>query len=99
MTDRLDALLAQPLEDVADNGFSMRVAAKIECAAWWREGMMLFAPVAAVAAGLSFLPGEQIATVALKLSPILAESGAIAFAAAVLALTITLEQRLRDLTM
>jgi hypothetical protein len=99
MTDRLDALLAQPLEGVADNGFSMRVAAKIEHAAWWREGMMLFAPVAAVAAGLFFLPGDEITAVALNLSPIVAESGAIAFAAAVLALTITLEQRLRDLAL
>lgn len=96
MSDDLDILLAQPLDDVADDGFSTRVAAKVERTAWWRERVILFAPVAAVAAVLPFLPGEDLTAVALKLTPIFAESGAIALAGAVLALTLTFERRLSD---
>jgi hypothetical protein len=96
MTDELDIALAQPLEDVADDGFSARVVSKIEWAAWLRERVMLFAPVAAVAAVVPFLPGEELTNVALKLTPLFAESGAVAFAVAMLALTLTFERRLRE---
>jgi|SRR6185312_1220056 len=94
--DDLDILLSKPLDEVADDGFSMRVATKLQRAAWWREHVMLYAPVAAVAAVVPFLPGEEITAVALRLTPLLAQSGAIAFAAGVLALTITFEQRFRE---
>jgi len=96
MSDDLDILLAEPLPEVADDGFSARVVSKIERAAWWRERVTLFAPVAAVAAVLPFLPGDELTQVALKLTPIFAESGAVALAAAALALTLTLERRLSE---
>lgn len=96
MSDDLDILLARPLATVADDGFSTRVTAKIERAVWWRERVALFAPVAAAAAVVPFLPGEELTAVALKLTPLFAQSGAIAFAGAVLALTLTFERRLSD---
>ncbi len=96
MSDDLDILLAQPLGAIADDGFSARVTAKVERTAWWRERATLFAPVAAVAALVPFLPGEELTAVALKLTPVFAQSGAIAFALAVLALTLTFERRLSE---
>ncbi len=92
----LDLLLSQPLDAVADDGFSARVAAKVERTGWWRERAMLFAPVAAAAAIVPFLPGDELTAVALKLTPLFAESGAVAFAFAMLALTLTFERRMRE---
>ncbi len=94
--DDLDALLCAPLEDVADDGFSGRIAVRAGRQAWWRERLTLFAPVAAVAALVPFLPGEQLTETALRLSPILANSGAVALAVAALILTLSFERRLRE---
>lgn len=94
--DDLDALLSTPLDDVADAGFSARVGARIEKQAWWRERLALFAPVAAAAAIVPFLPLREFTDAALRVSPLLADSSALAFAAAALALTISLDQRFRD---
>jgi len=92
----LDRLLSVPLDDVADAGFSAKLAARIEKRNWWRERVTLFAPVAAAAAIVPFLPLREFTDTALRVSPLLADSSALALAGAVLALTISLEQRFRD---
>jgi len=94
--DELDTLLCAPLEELADDGFSVKVAARTERAAWWRERFALFAPVAAAAALAPFLPGEELTRAALRLSPELANSGAAAFGIGVLVLTLALEKRFRE---
>ncbi|MBV9991945.1 MAG: hypothetical protein JOZ72_11710 [Alphaproteobacteria bacterium] len=82
MTDDLDILLSEPLDDVADDGFSARILAGIERKAWWRERVTMLAAAVAAAAVLPFVPA--------------AELGAVAFAAGALTLTFAFEQRLRD---
>ncbi len=82
MTDDLDILLAEPLDDVADNGFSARVLAAVERKAWWRERVTMLAAALAAAVVLPFVPA--------------AELGAVALAAGALTLTFAFEQRLRE---
>ena len=94
--DDLDAMLTAPLANVADAGFSPRVLSRVAARAAWRERLTLYAPVVAVAAVLPFLPGAQFAHAALLLTPLIANSGAIAIAAAALALTMSLDQRFRE---
>ena len=94
--DDLDAMLAAPLDDVADAGFSSRVLSRVTARTAWRERLTLYAPVVAVAAVVPFLPGAQFAHAALHLTPLIANSGAIAIAAAALALTMSLDQRFRE---
>ena len=88
----LDALLASPLAEIADDGFSARLAARIATRAWWRERLALFAPVAAVAAVAPFLPLDEFTATALRLTPMLANSAALAIAVAALALTLAFER-------
>ncbi|HWA90393.1 MAG TPA: hypothetical protein VG889_10180 [Rhizomicrobium sp.] len=94
--DDLDRLLSAPLDTVADNGFSSQVVARAEKGEWWRERIALFAPVAAAAAIAPFLPLRELTEAALRISPLLANSSAIAAAAAALALTLTLERRFNE---
>lgn len=94
--DDLDTMLSAPLEEVADAGFSARVAARIERRAWWRERVTLYAPIAAAAAAVPFLPLREVTDTALRLSPEFANSGALALAAAALVLTLTAERGLRE---
>lgn len=92
--DRLDAMLAAPLAPVADDGFAARVAAARSRAAW-RERLTMFGPVAAIAALVPFLPAGEFTGAALHLTPLLA-SGPVAFALGLLALTLSLDARLRE---
>ena len=92
----LDALLSAPLRDVADAGFSARVALAVARRESWRERLTTYAPVAAIAAVVPFLPGTQIADAASHLTPLIANSVALSIAAAALALTISLDTRLRE---
>lgn len=91
----LDDMLSEPLEAVADDGFTKRVAAANQRAVW-RERLTLFGPVAAIAALVPFLPVEEFTSAAVRLTPLLANSSAVAFAAAMLALTLSLDAKLRD---
>lgn len=92
----LDALLSAPLRDVADAGFSTRVALAVARRESWRERLATYAPIAAIAAVVPFLPGAQIADAASRLTPLIANSVALSIAAAALILTISFEQRLRE---
>lgn len=92
----LDTLLCEPLPAMADDGFSAKVVNRLERAAWWRERLTLFAPVAAIAAVVPFLPGEELTHAAMRLSPEIANSGAIAFAVGLIVLTLSLEKRFRE---
>ncbi|GEM_PF-1986846 len=92
----LDALLSTPLGDVADAGFSKRVALAVAQREGWRERLTTYAPIAATAAVVPFLPGAQIAEAASHLTPLIANSVALSIAAAALILTISFEQRLRE---
>ena len=92
----LDALLSTPLRDVADAGFSTRVALAVARRESWRERLTTYAPVAAIAAVVPFLPGAQIADAASHLTPLIANSVALSIAAAALALTMSLDARLRE---
>jgi hypothetical protein len=94
--DDLDAMLAVPLGDMADAGFSSRVLSRVTARTAWRERLTMYAPVAAAAAVIPFLPGAQFAHAAVHLTPLIADSGAIAIAAAALALTMSLDQRFRE---
>ena len=94
--DDLDTMLRAPLGEVADAGFSSRVLARVTARTAWRERLTMYAPVAAAAAVLPFLPGAQFAHAALRLTPLIADSGAVAIAAAELALTLSLDQRFRE---
>jgi hypothetical protein len=96
----LDTLLSAPLADVADTGFSHRVAARAEAnSVWhekWRERLTLFGPIAAVTAIVPFLPVAEFTNAAVRLTPTLASSAPIAFAVGILALTLSLDARLRE---
>jgi len=91
----LDALLCQPLEAVADEGFTQRVVAARRRQVWG-ERLALFGPIVALTALLPFLPVEEFTSAAVRLTPLVAQSGPIAFALAVLALTLSLDARLRE---
>ena len=94
--DDLDALLSAPLPELADTGFSTRVASKIaERQGWW-DRLTVFAPVVAVAAALPFVPAARLTDAALHVTPLIANSAALSIAAAALVITISVEQRLRE---
>ena len=92
----LDALLAAPLDDVADDGFSSRVAARViqtqERHAWFT----MLAPMLALCALVPFLPLEEFTHAMVRVTPVIANSGAISLALAVLILTFMIDQRLRE---
>jgi hypothetical protein len=94
--DDLDAMLNAPLRDVADAGFSSRVLSRVAARTAWRERLTMYAPVAAAAALAPFLPGAQFTEVALHITPLIANSGALSIAAAALVLTLSLDQRFRE---
>jgi hypothetical protein len=94
--DDLDQLLAAPLGGVADSGFSARTVMRIEKREWWREHIALFAPVVAAAAIAPFLPLRALTEAALRISPVLADSSAVAAAVAAIVLTLSFERRLSE---
>ena len=94
--DDLDQLLSAPLDEVADCGFSARTVVRVEKREWWREHIALFAPVVAIAAIAPFLPLREVSDVALRISPMLADSSAVAAAAAAIVLTLSFERRLSE---
>ena len=94
--DDLDFLLSAPLEEVGDAGFSVAVAARIERQAWWRERVMLYAPIAAAAAVVPLLPLDEVTDAALRFSTQIANSSAVALAAAAIVLTFAVDRRLRE---
>jgi hypothetical protein len=95
--DALDALLSRPLAEVADDGFSARVAlaasAEEKRRAWWAWA----APALAACAVAPFLPLKEFGDTVMQMTPALANSGAVALAAAALVLTFALEQHFRAL--
>src|ERR1700741_285660 len=92
----LDALLSAPLAEIADAGFSTRVASRIAVRQGLWERLAVFAPIAAIAAVVPFLPGVQLADAASHLTPLIANSASLSIAAAALILTISFDQRLRE---
>jgi len=96
MTNDLDTLLSAPLPDVADNGFSQRVADKIEERALWSERLTWGIPALAAAALAPFLPLQEITGTVVHLGPVLAGSTALSLAVAAIILTLSLEQRFRE---
>ncbi len=94
--DDLDAMLSAPLGEVADGGFSSRVLSRVTAYTAWRERLTMYALVVAAAAVVPFLPGAQFAHAAMHLTPLIADSSAIAIAAAALVLTLSFDQRFRE---
>ena len=92
----LDAMLSAPLAEMADDGFCARVLARTTTRVSWRDRLMPFAPVAAVAAVLPFIPGAKLTDAALHVTPLIANSAALSLAAAALVLTLTVDRNLRD---
>ncbi|MBV8976054.1 MAG: hypothetical protein JO261_01455 [Alphaproteobacteria bacterium] len=98
MTDdrELDALLSEPLAEVFDRGFSARVTARIERRAAWLDSAMFWAPLAVAAVAIPFLPVQELSAAVQRISPEIAGSGALAFAAAIMALTLSLDRSLQE---
>jgi hypothetical protein len=94
--EALDALLSAPLDDVADDGFSARVAlaasAEEKRRAWWAWA----APALAACAVAPLLPLKEFSDTVMQIAPALASTGAVSLAAAILILTFSLDQRLRS---
>src|ERR1700744_4744990 len=96
MTDDLDTLLSAPLPDIADNGFSLHVAGKIEARELWRDRLTWGLPALAACAIAPFIPLREMTSTAVHLGPALAGSTAISLAVGVMILTLSLEQRFRE---
>jgi hypothetical protein len=96
MNNDLDTLLAAPLPDVSDNGFSPRVMQKIEARELWSERLTWGLPALAACAVAPFLPLGEFSSAVVHLGPALASSTALSFAAAAIILTLSFEQRFRD---
>jgi hypothetical protein len=96
MTDDLDSFLATPLPDVADNGFSLRVAHRIEARELWHDRLAWGLPALAACAIAPFVPLREMTSTAVHLGPALAGSTALSLAAGVIILTLSLEQRFRE---
>jgi len=92
----LDALLLKPLTEVPDRGFSARLIDRIAERESWLDAAMFWAPLAVAAVAVPFVPVRDVTDAILHLSPGVAGSGAVAFAAAVLALTLSLDNALRE---
>ncbi len=93
---KLDALLATPLADVADNGFSSRVTTRAMQAQERRGWLTMLVPVLALCALVPFLPLDAFTHAILRVTPVIANSAEISLALAVLILTFMLDQRLRE---
>ena len=96
MMDDLDTLLAAPLPDVADNGFSLRVSDKIGAWELWSERLTWGLPALAACAVAPFLPLQELTRTAVHLGPALAGSTGLSLAAAAIILTLSLEKRFRE---
>lgn len=98
--DRLDALLARGPDAVSDDGFSARVTARvtarIAARQAWNERIGWIAPALCGVAVAPFLPWREVGEAAMRMTPLLANSAAVAIAAAALVLTFSLDQRLRQ---
>jgi uncharacterized membrane protein (DUF485 family) len=94
--DDLDALLATPLADVADGGFSARVTARVRQVQNQRDWLMMLSPMLALVALVPFLPLDEFTHAILRVTPVIANSAAISLALGVLILTFTLDLRLRE---
>jgi hypothetical protein len=92
----LDALLASPLDDVADNGFSSRITARVIKAQERRAWLTMLLPMLALCALVPFLPLEEFTHEIVRVTPMIANSAAISLALAVLILTYMIDQRLRE---
>jgi hypothetical protein len=96
MNDSLDALLAQPLEDVADNGFSASVRARI-VARRRREAVLTWTVVALAALPLlCLLPIPALGEMTARLTPALAGAAPLALACGLLLLTLSFESLMRQ---
>ena len=96
MTDRLDALLAQPLEDVADNGFSARVMAQIVSRSRRNAAVTWIVLVLAALPLLWLLPVPALSETAARLAPALAGAAPLALACGLLLLTLSFENLMRQ---
>lgn len=96
MTDALDKLLAKPLEEVADNGFSAGVMKRI-AAAQRRDEWLTYGVIALAALPLPVaVPWAEASAVVARLLPSLASAEYVAAAAALLALTFSFERLIRE---
>ena len=97
MNDRdLNDLLATPLTDVADNGFSAHVVDHLEKDAVWSERLTWGIPLLAACAAVPFVPVHELNTAMVHLTPGMASYGALSLAAGAMILTLALEQRFRE---
>jgi hypothetical protein len=94
--DDLDTMLATPLADVADGGFSARVTARVRQIQKQRDWLVMLGPALALLALVPFLPLEEFTHAILRVTPVIASSAAISLALGALILTFTFDQRLRE---
>jgi hypothetical protein len=94
--DDLDRLLAAPLPEVSDEGFSARVTARQRQEQKWWDLFVMLGPALALLALVPFLPLEEFTHAILGVTPVIANSAAISLALGLLILTFTLDQRLRE---
>jgi len=92
----LDALLSAPLADVADAGFTAHVIQGIERKELWSERVAWGIPALAACALAPFLPVQEVTHTLIHLGPAIAGSAALSLGAAVLVLTVSLEQHYRE---
>jgi hypothetical protein len=96
MTDRLDALLAQPLQDVADNGFSARLMVRV-VSRHRRDAALTWIVVAFAALPLLWLlPAPALFESVARLGPALAGAAPIGLACGLLLLTLSFESLMRQ---
>jgi hypothetical protein len=96
MSDEFERFLATPLADVADNGFSARVMGGIAMARR-RNEWLTYAVVALAALPLLFLlPVPRLSADISLLLPALASSAPLAAAAALILLTLSFENLIRE---
>lgn len=94
--DELDTLLATPLANAADEGFSAHVLARVQQVQKRREWLTMLGPLLALVALVPFLPLDEFTHAILRVTPVIANSAAISLALGVLILTFTLDLRLRE---
>lgn len=92
----LDNLLAVPLDVVADDGFTARIAHRIEQKELWDERLFWGLPALAACALAPFLPLQELTDAILRLGPLIAGSATFSIAAAAVVLTISFERRFRE---
>ena len=91
----LDAMLSEPLLDIADAGFSAQVTSRIARGEVWKDRLPWTMGALAACALAPFVPIHQLTETATRLAPSLAGSAPIAIAVAAIILTVSFEQRLR----